>query len=136
MKTEFERKYGDMLHLARPVSGKHPQMSLEDRAAQFSPFAALTGYDAAVTEAARLTEQHRELDESERAALDEALRRAWEKRESEVCITYFKADEKKEGGAYVSATGMVKKIDYYERYVVMTDDLRIYIDDICQIAFV
>lgn len=128
-------KYDDMLHLSHHISATHLQMSLYDRAAQFSPFAALTGYEAAIRETERLTTEKVELDESAKATLDEKLRGIVERlpKGPEVTITYFQPDERKEGGAYLSVTGAIKKIDEYERAVVMVDGTRIPIDDIVEI---
>lgn len=127
--------YDDMLHLPHHVSEKHPQMSVHDRAAQFSPFAALTGYDAAVQETARLTDRRIELDEGEKAAIDQRLTLVQERLPvpTEVTITYFVSDKKKAGGAYVSVTGTVKKIDDYERTVVLCDGTSVQIDDILHV---
>ncbi|MEG2989294.1 MAG: hypothetical protein RR807_07820 [Oscillospiraceae bacterium] len=127
--------YDDMLHLPHHVSEKHPSMPSRDRAAQFSPFAALTGYDAAVKETARLTDRRVELDEGEKEAIDQRLTLVQERlpQPTEVTITYFVPDKKKAGGAYVSVSGTVKKIDDYERAVVLSDGTNIPIDDILQI---
>ncbi|MCI2047525.1 MAG: YolD-like family protein [Faecalibacterium sp.] len=127
--------YYDMLHLPHHVSEKHPAMSVHDRAAQFSPFAALTGYDAAVQETARLTDRRIELDEGEKAAIDQRLTLVQERlpEPTEVTITYFVPDKKKAGGAYVSVTGTVKKIDDYERAVVLYDGTSVRIDDILHV---
>jgi hypothetical protein len=110
-------------------------MSAIDRAAQFSPFAALTGYDAAVKETARLTDKKIELDESMKDALSDRLQIIADrvKEYPEIAITYFQPDMKKNGGAYVTATGTAKKIDEYERVVVMTDGTGIPIDEIISI---
>lgn len=128
-------KYDDMLHLPHHVSPKRPQMSLADRAAQFSPFAALTGYEAAIRETERLTTERIELDESAKASLDEKLRVIVERlpEEPEVTITYFQPDVKKDGGAYLTITGAMQKLDTYESIVVMMDGTRIPIDDIVEI---
>ncbi|MEG2421569.1 MAG: hypothetical protein RSB55_08455, partial [Oscillospiraceae bacterium] len=93
--------YDDMLHLPHHVSEKHPSMPMLDRAAQFSPFAALTGYDAAVKETARLTDRRVELDEGEKEAIDQRLTLVQERLPdpTEVTITYFVPDKKKAGGA-------------------------------------
>ncbi len=107
--TDF-LKYENMLYLKRPVSRNHPPMDLKDRAAQFSPFAALTGYGDAVKETARQTEQRRELDEYEKAALDEQLREL--EAQMKATITYFVPDDRKEGGAYHTVRGMVRKMDH------------------------
>lgn len=128
-------KYDDIINLPHHTSPKRPRMSMIDRAAQFSPFAALTGYDAAVKETARLTDRRVELDEYEKLALDERLQVIQEhlKEKPEVEITFFQPDERKSGGAYLSVEGTIKKIDYYERNVVMVDGKKIPIDEIYQI---
>ena len=128
-------KYDDIINLPHHTSPKRPRMSMIDRAAQFSPFAALTGYDAAVKETARLTDRRIELDEYEKAALDERLQLIQEhlKELPEITITYFKPDERKDGGAYLSVTGSIKKIDAYEKCVVMTDMQKIPVEEIFRI---
>ena len=110
-------------------------MSMLNRAAQFSPFAALAGYDAAVKETARLTDQRVELDEYQKAALDERLQIIQDhlKERPEISLTYFKPDERKAGGAYLTITGIVKKIDTYDRLVVMMDGSKIPIDEIMEL---
>lgn len=127
--------YDDILHLPHHVSEKHPRMSRLDRAAQFSPFAALTGYEAAVKETARLTDQRIELDESEKGAIDQRLTLVQERLPDpiKVTITYFVPDKKKVGGAYVNVSGTVKKIDDYERMVILRDGTSIPIEDILHI---
>lgn len=124
--------YQDILHLPHHVSQTRPQMSMEDRAAQFSPFAALTGYDAAIKETARLTDERIELDEYEKQALNEQLQILAERLPSSpvVSITYFQPDARKEGGAYVTHEGTVKRIASYERMIIMTDGFTIPMDDI------
>lgn len=128
-------RYDDMIHLPHPTSLKHPRMSRLDRAAQFSPFRALSGYEDAIHETARLTSRKIELDEDEKAALDERLRLLADAvgEGPEAAITYFLPDKKKSGGEYVTAAGRVKKIDAYEQVVVMTDETRISIDDILDV---
>jgi uncharacterized protein (UPF0248 family) len=110
-------------------------MTIIDRAAQFSPFAALTGYDAAIKETARLTDGRIELDESMKDALNDKLQIIADrlKEHPEIAVSYFQPDAKKSGGAYVTAAGPVKKIDDYERVVVMTDGTAIPIDEIISI---
>ena len=127
--------YDDIIHLRHHVSATRPRMPAIDRAAQFSPFAALTGHDAAIKETARLTDERVELDESMKAALNDRLLMIAEriKEQPEIAITYFQPDEKKSGGAYVTAAGIAKKIDEYDRVVLMTDSTEIPIDEIISI---
>ena len=122
--------YDDIVDLPHHVSKKRPQMSMIDRAAQFSPFSALTGYEAAIKETGRLTEAQIEMDEDRKIELDRVLRVLMEKRAQnpEVSITYFLPDEKKNGGAYVTVTGQVRKIDDFERTVMLLDGREISID--------
>ena len=118
-----EHKYDDIIDLPHHVSSRHPQMPLADRAAQFSPFAALTGHDAAIKETARLTDAFVELDEGRKAELDEQLRLLKENQSQrpEIEVTCFQADLKKSGGTYVTVRGRVKKVDEYNRQVIFTD---------------
>ncbi|MBE6559550.1 MAG: YolD-like family protein [Ruminococcaceae bacterium] len=126
------RNYDDILHLARPVSPKHPPMPVRDRAAQFSPFAALSGYEAAVQESARLTERKNELDEETKSRLNEKLQilrdAAAEHPAAE--FLYFQADAKKAGGTYVRVSGRVKQVDAFARTVSLDDGTVIPIEDI------
>ena len=127
-------KYDKIINLPHHVSSTRPHMSMIDRAAQFSPFAALTGYDAAVRETARLTEQKIELDEYEKAALDQRILLQEHLKElPEVTITHFVPDERKDGGKYVSITEAVKKIDTYEKQIVLVDKSKIPIENILSI---
>lgn len=127
--------YDDIVDLPHPTSMKHPRMPLADRAAQFSPFAALTGHEAAIRETARLTDRRVELDEDEKAALDRKLRLLTEHlaERPPVRITYFQADQRKDGGSYEIAEGSMKKVDEIARMVVLTDGRRIPIEDIYEI---
>lgn len=126
-------RYDDIINLPHPTSANHPRMSLYDRAAQFSPFAALTGHDAAIKETARLTEQKIEKSEDMISLLNEKLQIVADNLETEVTITYFVPDERKSGGAYVSHTGTVRRIDDYEHTLVMTDKTVIPIEQISEI---
>lgn len=128
-------KYDDMIHLAHHVSRTHPPMPLSDRAAQFAPFAALTGHHEAVKETARLTDTRIELDENCKAVLNGKLQSIYERldKEPSVSITYFVPDLKKSGGAYVTISGCVKKIREEERKVIMTDGTEIPFDEITEI---
>lgn len=127
--------YHDIIHLPHHVSTTRRHMPVNDRAAQFSPFAALTGYDTAVKETARLTDERIELDEHMKDLLSHRLLIIANriKENSEIAITYFQPDEKKNGGAYVTAINAAKKIDEYERVIVMADGTAIPIDEIVSI---
>lgn len=127
--------YEDIINLTHHVSMTRPQMSILDRAAQFSPFAALTGYDAAIKETGRLTDEKMELDEDTRAVLDmkQAYLMEMIDEQPEISVTYFVPDEKKSGGVYVSVTGNLKRFDEYERLLILTDGKKIPMDDIADI---
>ena len=116
-------KYDDIIHLPHPVSTKHARMSRIDRAAQFSPFAALTGFDATIAETGRLTDSGIELDESRKEVLNERLRYILSviSQQPGVRVTYFREDERKAGGAYVTVSGRVKKVDAYGHSILLTD---------------
>ena len=124
--------YEDIVDLPHHVSRKHPQPTVADRAARFAPFAAITGYEEMVLEEARVTDDRIEMDESSKAALNEKLNMILEfiDEQPEVSITYFEPDKRKAGGAYVTVTGTVKRIDEYEHLVIMTDGKKINIDEI------
>lgn len=129
-------RYDDIINLPHPVSQRHPQMPLADRAAQFSPFAALTGLDAALQETARLTDQRITLDEYERAELDktlQALREAAPQHPA-VEITYFQPDARKAGGQYVTSVGHVKRIAEYEQQLILTEGTSIPLAEIIAAA--
>ena len=127
--------YEDILNLPHHVSKTRPQMSMLDRAAQFSPFAALTGYDDAIKETGRLTDEKIEMDEDRKAALDmkQAYLIEMIDEQPEVSSTYFRPDAKKSGGAYVTVTGNLKRFDEYERLLLLTDGKKIPMDDIADI---
>jgi hypothetical protein len=127
--------YDDIINLPHHVSATRPHMTAIDRAAQFSPFAALTGYDAVIKETARLTDERIKLDEYMKDTLSDRLQIIADriKEHPEIAITYFQPDTKKDGGVYVSSVSTVKKIDNYERVVVMTDGTVIPIDEIISI---
>lgn len=116
-------KYDDIIALPHHVSKKHPQMPPLNRAAQFSPFAALTGHEDAIRETARLTDSFVELEEDQKNQLDEQLQLIKENlvQEPECEITYFQPDTKKNGGAYVTVCGRIKNIDQYGRQIIFTD---------------
>ena len=128
-------QYDDILHLPHYVSKKRSHMSMIDRGAQFSPFAALTGYEAVIAESARLTEDCAELSEGAEEALDRVLR--------ELCgrirqqpwgrFTCFQPDERKTGGAYLTIEGTLKKYDYVEKCLILTDGRKIPLESIFSI---
>lgn len=124
--------YEDIVNLPPHISKKHPQPTMLERAARFAPFAAITGYEEMVLEEARVTEERIELDEGTLAMLNEKLNIIHDSLDSEpvIQITYFEPDKKKSGGAYISITGTVKRIDEYERLVIMSDGKKILIDEI------
>ena len=127
--------YDDIIRLPRPASMRHPRMALPDRAAQFAPFAALTGYEAAIAETARLTDERPDLDEYTKNIISDKLRviADGDTGQHPVSITYFSPDARKRGGGCATAAGKVKKIDEYHRIVVMTCGLKVPIDDIIAI---
>ena len=131
----MNRKYNEIMGHPHHVSKTRPQMPMSDRAAQFAPFAALTGYDAAIKETGRLTDERIELDVEALSALDMKYQLLMEALDEapEVTITYFQPDERKAGGKYVSAVGAVKKIDDFERRITMRDGTRIPMDDVLSI---
>ncbi len=130
-------KYDDMIHLPHHVSETHPRMSLYDRAAQFSPFAALTGHGAAIRETARLTQSRVELSEDSQKDLDEKINLLMERmgkgQHPAVSITYFEPDEKKMGGEYVTVEGTVRKVREYERRIVLEDGREIPMGEVVEI---
>ena len=128
-------QYEDIIHLPHHVSKTRPQMSNYDRAAQFMPFSALSGYDAAILETARLTDQKIELTDSQLEVINEALGILQEhiEEQPEVEITYFKPDPQKQGGAYCAVTGTLRKIDELMQTVVLADRTEIPVGDILHI---
>lgn len=128
--------YDDIINLPHHVSATRPQMSMMDRAAQFSPFAALTGHNAAIKETARLTGEKIDLDEDALIALDRKFQILVDhlNDEPKIVITYFKPDERKAGGAYLKVEGVLKKIDEYERLLILTNGQKIKMDDVLDIT--
>lgn len=128
-------RYDDIIDLPHPVSKRHKPMSLYNRAAQFAPFAALTGHDAAVKETARLTDRKIELDEAEKSRLDEKMQLIVDNLDEEpiITVTYFVPDDKKDGGAYMDYTGILKRIDEYEHILIMMDKTIIPIEEVYKI---
>lgn len=132
MTGDDPHRYDDMLDLPHHVSAVHPHMSLYDRAAQFAPFKALSGYEDDVAEEARLTDARIELDEGRIEYLDAQLQLLEEKlpESPEVTVTFFQPDERKAGGAYRTVTGRAKKIDMTARALLLRGGVRIPIEDI------
>lgn len=128
-------KYDDIIDLPHHVSATRKHMSNYDRAAQFSPFAALVGYDEAVQETARLTEERIELTESEATEVDAQLRQLQARIEGqpEATITYFRPDSRKEGGEYVTIIARIRRIDTIGRYIQLIDKSRIPLDEIVKV---
>lgn len=131
----MNNKYAEIILLPHHVSKVHPQMPMADRAAQFAPFAALNGYDDAVMETARLTDDRIDLSEGALSELNRKLQLLREQlgHSPNVTITYFKPDDKKSGGAYLTAVGRIRRIDDYSRLIVLEDGTSLPLDDILQI---
>lgn len=131
-------KYEDIINLLHHISKKHPQMTMESRAAQFAPFAALVGYEDAVEETARLTTKRIELNEEEKNILDMKLQMLKEQMHvqiyPEISVMYFVPDLKKEGGKYIKISGTIKKIDEYKQLLILDDKTQIPISEIISIV--
>lgn len=127
-------KYDDIIHLQHPTSKTHKRMPIVDRAAQFAPFAALTGHQEQIKESGRLTQEKKILDENQKAELDYHLQTITPT--TQVKIVYFVPDLYKSGGKYVAVKGYVKKIDDYERVLILKSKQKIKIDDIYSIEII
>ena len=125
-------RYDDVIYRQHPTSKKHPRMSRMNRAAQFAPFAALTGYEESIAETARLTDRRIELSEEDIKDINTKLNFIKEhiKERPEVTVTYFQPDERKKGGAYITITGKVRRIDEVNRVVVFEDERTVWIEKI------
>lgn len=125
-------KYKDIINLQRPISKKHPKMSLEARSAQFAPFAALTGYEDAVKETGRLTSSKVEIDEELKKDLDRKLQLIKDKinLKPKVTFTYFVPDKRKDGGKYITVIDAIKKIDDYKQIIILENRTEIPISEI------
>lgn len=136
MKHQPSNPYEDMLDLPHPVSSKHPQMPQIKRAAQFSPFAALTGYEDAIAETARLTQCQAELDEEKQQELNHILTLLQQKINIHppLEVTYFVPDQKKFGGTYVTVAGTLTKIDTYRKYLLLEPYCEIPLENIYEIT--
>lgn len=133
----MKEDYYDIINLPHHVSRNHPQMPMEARAAQFAPFAALTGYDAVIHETARLTDKQVELEEYDNDRLNRIFSELMDSLEKHpmVTVSYFKPDEHKAGGAYMTVSGKLKKIDTYEQIMKMEDGTVIPIGSIMDLQF-
>lgn len=122
----------DIIRLPHPTSRKHPRMSMEERAAQFAPFAALTGFGGVIRETGRLTDKQVELGESDQVELERVLTflDSQEEEHPMIKVTYFLPDTYKEGGTYVTVTGHLKRIDQVEGALLLWEGVRVPIQDI------
>lgn len=136
MKQPETNKYQDIIHLSRPRFQRHPPMSAHDRAGQFSPFAALTGFEAAIAETQRLTDSRITLEEGAKELLDQRMQEILERIETQpmVQILWFRYDPRKTGGEYITHTGQVKKVDTYNRQMLFTDGSAIPLEEIFSIS--
>lgn len=134
MNNNDEHRYDDIINLEHHISKTHPHMDRSKRAAQFAPFAALTGYEDAVNEAARITSEKIILDENKKEIINERLNTIYEHLDEvrEVAVTYFVKDQKKEGGSYQTFNGHIQKIDMYKGIIVI-EQRNILINDIIDI---
>ena len=128
-------KYDDIINLEHHVSKKYPQMSLENRSAQFAPFSALTGYDEVIKEKGRLTSVRKEMNEELKNILDLKLKIILDNiyLKPTISVTYFIADHKKDGGEYITVTGWVKKVDKFKKLIILENNTKIPILDIIEI---
>ena len=133
-----EHRYDDIIHLPHHQSTKRAHMSLYDRAAQFAPFAALTGHDAAIEETARLTEAEITLDDTAIVAINEKLYEISQhlSEQWKVSVTYFRPDEKKQGGSYLTDVGSIRKINEAEQLIIMDNGMHIKMERIIKIEVV
>ena len=133
MMYDADDKYADIINLPHHVSRKHPQMSMADRAAQFSPFAALTGHDAAIAEAARLTDERPILDESVKQEISDLLQLASTDSNLVLNIVYFVPDTRKSGGSHMEISGRIKKLIPHEKLLIMDTGTRIPVENIVKV---
>lgn len=124
--------YDDIINMPRHISSKHPQMKIIDRAAQFAPFAALTGHKESIDEASRITDSKKELDENQKEILNNKLNYILLNLDKlfEIKITYFQADLKKSGGKYITILANIQKIDEYNKVLVLNNGMKIKLDDL------
>lgn len=133
---EFTNKYDDIINLPRHVSKKHPQMSLQERSAQFAPFSALVGFEEEIKETVRVTAKRKELDEEQKCILDAKLKIIQQNinKRPKICFKYFIPDLKKNGGEYVDITAKVEKIDKTKKIIILENNIQIPILEIIDIS--
>ena len=152
--SEKNENYDDIINLDRPLSGRYPKMSLHDRAAQFAPFAALTGYEEAISEEGRLTKMRRTVSDEDMRSINSELNKllamikeykygvkcfkseSANKERPVVALEYFVPDEKKSGGSYVKDKFLIREVDLNNRMIITVGDKCISIDDIVSIAVI
>ena len=132
----YSHEYDDIIDLPHHTSSKHPRLPMSNRAAQFAPFAALTGFEGVIAEEGRLTDSFTELDDDMKEDIDLKLELLGSMAgdSPEATFTYFVPDSRKEGGSYRTVTGRIKKIDDIERMIMLRDGTRIRIDDLFSIT--
>ncbi|MBP6970382.1 MAG: hypothetical protein ACOX32_01905 [Bacteroidaceae bacterium] len=130
----MDKRYEKILNLPYQKSAARQQMSLYNRAAQFSPFASLTGYEAIIDETARLTDSRIELDENQKTLLDACLQELASMTNQEITVTFFKPDSNKQGGKYTEITGQFNSVCHYKRMLSLTDGTSVPLDDITAIV--
>lgn len=128
-------KYDDIINMPHYVSTKHPRLSMEQRAAQFAPFAALSGFEAAIDETSRITEDRIELNEEEKLKIDNILQKLKNEisERPKVTITYFVPDIRKSGGEYLTKIGNLKRIDEFRQVIIFEDKTEIPIKEVVEI---
>lgn len=130
MNDQDPHRYDDMLEMPHHVSGNHKQMPLLERAAQFAPFAALTGYEEMIQESMRVTSEKKEISESDQEVLDAKLKYLEMHPGQAISVTFFVKDKKKKGGRYISRVGVLKQIDPIQKVLILKDKTRIPMEDI------
>ena len=132
---EMSHRYDDIIDLPHHVSERHPQMPLIDRAAQFSPFAALTGYEAAIAETARLTDQRLEMSEDQQQEISRQLNmlQSRAKPDRTVTVTFFEHDSRKDGGVYRTSSGLAKRLDALNGILELADGTMIPFENILRL---
>ena len=129
-------KYDDIIDLPHHTSLKHPKMSIENRASQFAPFAALTGHKEAILETERITEDKIYIDESKKEEINNILLSIENKKDINICVKYFVKDKYKSGGKYIEKKGILKRIDKVNKYIIFKDNYKINILDIISITMI